>query len=79
MTKSLKIYDGIMMLYKGETQKIDSFPDLWKMFGWDIKNDPKAKECSLEIVRTLYCWGDITLNDTKGCPMHLQIIRPEID
>lgn len=58
---SIKLWDGIKVITEDETITVKMPVDLWELFGWDIENDPAAKECSIEITKHLLCFGKIDL------------------
>lgn len=64
--KTIKIWDGVRVTTSSESEVVESPSDLWKMFGWDIENDPNAKECSQIITRELFCFGHIDLSQMNG-------------
>ena len=74
MKRTIKLCDGFIVLYKGETEKYEGLAGIWEAFGWDIKNDPNAKECADIITRELFCFGNMTLKDDNGYPIHIQAI-----
>ena len=60
-TKMFTIFDGVKVITGKETIVVSGPTDLWNLFGWDIKNDPNAKECASMITRELFCFGKIDL------------------
>lgn len=62
MSQSIKLYGGVKVITSDEIIKLKYIPDLWDMFKWDIKNDPMAKECSIEITRQLIGFGRCDLS-----------------
>lgn len=72
----IELYHGLTVTYKGETERLDYICDLWPMFGWDIQNDPKAKECSMEITRELVCFGECTLRANDGTVL-INLLPPQ--
>lgn len=73
--KSIKIWDGIRVTTATESEVVKSPSDLWDLFGWDIKNDPAAKECSLAITRELFCFGRVDLTEmNNGKTLFLSVV-----
>ena len=72
---TIKLYDGVKVITEDGTQTVKYLPDLWKMFKWDIENDPNAKECAGIITRELICFGRIDLSAMNhGRLLHLVLI-----
>ena len=74
MAKTIKICDGVMMTYKGESERLESPRDIWDAFGWDIDADPMAKACADKITSALICFGYCDLPDADGVNIHLEMI-----
>lgn len=69
MAKSinLKLFNNIVLVVDGNEERFNCFPDLWNRFNWDIEKDPKAGECSTEIVRAMIMFGKIDISEmAKG-------------
>ena len=74
MAKSIKLYDGVRVEYKGKTHIYESPVELWEAFGWDIKNDENAHKASLEITRNLVGFGYCQFNDDNGREVYIEFI-----
>lgn len=61
MAKTIKIWDGIRVEHEGGVEIAKGPLDLWDIFGWDIENDPNAKECAQIITTHLFCFGEMDL------------------
>ena len=73
--KTIKIWDGVNVITEDGTTRVDGPLDLWKLFGWDIENDPNAKECATIITRELFCFGRIDLSAmNNGKTLILRVI-----
>ena len=81
MTKTIKIYDGVIVRTDGKEQRFDYIPDIWEAFRWDIENNEEQKNASLEITRALIGFGyvDLTFAMPKGHTMEIEIIPPTND
>ena len=73
---SIKLWDGIRIVTDRDTEIVDAPCDLWKVFGWDIENDPDAKECASIITRELFCFGRIDLSPMNGGKTLLLVAIP---
>lgn len=72
--KTIKLYDGVIMNYKGKTYNYEHPADLWEAFGWDTENDEMAHQCALEITRNLIGWGFCKFNDDNGREVYIELI-----
>ena len=73
--KTIKLWDGIKVTTEDETTVVKSAPELWKLFNWDIENDPNAKECAQIITRELFCYGCFDLTAMNhGNLLYLKVI-----
>lgn len=60
-TFTIKIWDGVNIITENETIFCEGAKDIWRIFGWDVENDPNARECASLIFRELYCFGNADL------------------
>lgn len=77
MAKRIKLMDGLKVITSDEIIELreGGFPALWDLFGWDIKNDKAADECSLAITRELVCFGRCDLTKmNKGKTLIIEVI-----
>lgn len=78
MAKSIKLWDYIKVITEDGEQKVDSFPDLWNLFGWDIENDSSANECADIIVRELFCFHKFDMTKANnGNLLYLVAVRED--
>lgn len=61
-TKTIKIWDGVNIITDKETIFCEGARDIWRVFGWDIDNDPNAQECARIIHTELFCFGRCDLS-----------------
>ena len=66
MKKTIKLYDGVAVNFRGETKRYDYIPDLWEAWRWDIESDQKAKQCAEETTRQLFCMGECVISLPEG-------------
>ena len=59
--KTIKIWDGVNVITENETIFCESPSAIWQLFGWDVENDPNARECATEINRQLFCFHEVDL------------------
>lgn len=64
--REFKIADGNKLTYGDKVYIMTGNAQLWEALGWDIKNDPNARECADLIVRDLVCVGYADLSPL--CP-----------
>lgn len=76
MKRYIKLYDGVKVNYDGEEFEVKVISELWDIFHWDIKNDPHAKEASLNVTRNLIAMGycDLTPAMPEGHTLTVEII-----
>lgn len=76
MTKTIKLYDGVIVKTDGKEYKFDYIPEIWEAFGWDVENNPEQNNAALEITRALigcgYC--DLTFSMPEGHTMEIELI-----
>lgn len=67
-TFEMKLFEGLRVVTSEKVIEFreGGFPRLWEFFKWDIKNDPKAHECSIEIVRAIMMFGRIDLSALRN-------------
>ena len=76
--KTIKIMDGLKVITDDKIIELKEggFPALWDLFGWDIENDPNAKECATIITRELFCFGQINLSHMNNGKLLLVEVIP---
>lgn len=72
--KSIKLYDGVKVEYKGKTEIYESPLELWESFGWDIHKNETEHKCALEITRNLVMFGFCKINDDNGREIYIEFI-----
>lgn len=73
--ESIKILDGVNVCTENEKVFCEGPTDIWKLFKWDVENDPNAKECATIITRELLTWGEIDLSAmNKGKKLLLKVV-----
>jgi len=76
--KKIKIYEGVRVNYDHEITELNYICELWDMFGWDIKNDPQAKECADMITRDLLLFHYVDLTKmANGKMLIVELIPPK--
>ena len=74
--RTIKLFEGVKVVYDGEETIVKSPAELWEMFNWDIKNDPEADAAASEVTRQLIGWGyiDMTPAMPNGHTLTVEII-----
>ena len=78
-TIEIKVYEGVMITFKGKELFCESPADIWKAFKWDIENDDMARQCATEITRNLIAFGQLDIPNDNGENIHLQVIPCKAD
>lgn len=72
----IKLFEALEVNYDGEIIRVNSFPELWDMFHWDIKNDESANNAALEVTRMIVATGyiDMTAAMPEGHTLTVSVI-----
>lgn len=62
-TKTISLCDYVLVTVDGEETRLPNSPrKLWEFLGWDIDNDPNAKECASLITQELFYFRFIDIS-----------------